>query len=205
MKYPYLEFDPQDFDSLYNTERNENQLIKFLLFGIFVAGKNSKVTAKRLDNLFYFAPTDILKNPAQWLMDMGEERFKWVCKQSGLGCYNQRWKSVVSLNEWLKTNSLQYASLGQILEIKGVGNKTARFFILFSRPYARFAVVDTHILKEINSIYGTDFTLTGSNKQYKMLEMLWLDYIEPDTPPEQNDFYARADFNGWIKHVKVGS
>lgn len=200
MKYPDLEFDPRDFNSLYNTGRTENQLIKLLLFGIFVAGKSSTTTAKGLDNLLYFAPINPFKNPAQNLVDMGEERFKWTCKQAGLGCYSQRWNSIVSLAEWLKIHRLRDASLDQILEIKGVGNKTARFFILFSRPYARFAAVDTHILKQINKIYETNLTLTGGNKHYKMLEQLWIDHVEIQEP-SGDDFYARADFEGWIEYA----
>lgn len=206
MKYPNLGFDPQDFYSLYRTDRSDNDLMKLLLFAIFVAGKSSKTTAKGLDTLLYFAHNDMNKDVIQNIVCLGKERFVYLCKQHGLGCYNQRWDSVCSIDEFLWSHNLKDVSVDQLKEIKGVGNKTARFFLLYSRPFQKFAVIDTHIWKFLRETFPeAPEKPPTSDKEYKKWEKTWVEIVPiklyrkgvVQSPSE----YAQADFNGWKQYV----
>lgn len=59
--------------------------------------------------------------------------------------------------------------------IHGIGPKTSRFFILWTRPDARCAALDTHVLKFLQMHRQTNVTATPSDrKTYARLEALVL-------------------------------
>ena len=201
-KYPHLGFDPQDFDSLYSYHRGNSDCETFLFFAICVAGKNSATTAKGLDKLIAAC------GDPMWLIDDLIGRGKdWTIskmKECGLGCYNQRWESIVSIDKYTDDKRIScLMDINELKKIKGVGNKTARFFKLYSYTYQRLAVIDTHIWKQIQKLVPE---LEGrkpptSNKEYEKWEQFWLDHIETSSPVDGHDYYARADFNGWKEYV----
>src|SRR5690606_28462084 len=73
-----------------------------------------------------------------------------LLEASKLGQYHRLSKcfreSVQTLDGSLKTCSVE-----DLESITGVGPKTARFFVLHSRPNSRIAVIDTHILKYLRT------------------------------------------------------
>jgi thermostable 8-oxoguanine DNA glycosylase len=50
------------------------------------------------------------------------------------------------------TLDLRKAGIGDLLRIPGVGMKTARFFVLHSRPDTQAAVLDTHLRKHLKEL-----------------------------------------------------
>lgn len=70
---------------------------------------------------------------------------------------------------------LRHASACDLEEIHGVGPKTARYFILHTRPKARVAALDTHILRYLRD--RTDMEVpssTPTGKRYTELEEAFL-------------------------------
>jgi len=155
-------------------ERSTDDLQRFLLFSISVAGKNSKTIANQLW-LFeewlvseYDGPTLFHR-----LRQMDNKKLTTVLKWLGFGCYNQRAKAFLSA-AWSGIN-LEHCSISQLEQIHGVGFKTSRFFIMHSRPNAQIAVLDVHILKwlrykGINAPKQTP----GSSRRYVELEQKFL-------------------------------
>ena len=59
--------------------------------------------------------------------------------------------------------------------IHGVGPKTARMFIMHSRPNQRLAAIDTHVLKHLKANgYEVPAATPTSGKQYRELELAFL-------------------------------
>lgn len=60
-------------------------------------------------------------------------------------------------------------------KITGMGMKSARFFLVHSRWDQPYAILDVHVLKWLNQVYGTTHKKTPSHhKDYKLLEGLFL-------------------------------
>ena len=70
--------------------------------------------------------------------------------------------------------NLKNVSVEELESIKGIGSKTARFFVLHSRPKVRHAVLDTHILKWMGSLGVNVPKATPPKKKYKELEEKFL-------------------------------
>jgi len=67
--------------------------------------------------------------------------------------------------------NLRTCTLEDLLKIHGVGNKTARFFLLHTRAGCEYAVLDTHILKWMRN-RGEDVpkSTPTNSKVYRELE-----------------------------------
>jgi thermostable 8-oxoguanine DNA glycosylase len=64
-----------------------------------------------------------------------------------------------------------------ILEcVKDIGMKTARFFVMHSRPNQQVACLDTHILKWLGEQGHEVPTRTPRGQKYLDLEKIFLDY-----------------------------
>lgn len=129
-----------------NFSRTEAELEEFLLFAILVAGKKSIQQSAKLEAFLSSAhhgrtPLDKVR----FMIDMGV--LHAFMEKHRLGQYNR----VGAAFSYLAHHRLDLAtcSVYDLEAIPGVGFKTARFFLLHSRPNARVAAIDTHILKFI--------------------------------------------------------
>jgi thermostable 8-oxoguanine DNA glycosylase len=155
-------------------DRTYQQLEEFLLFAVVVAGKNSKIQAKKLAEFlletgvsdpFAASPFDMIR---VWVQD-GTLRFH--LERVKMGQYNRLAKvfeNLVNANYDLRTVNVHQL---QLL----VGLKTSRFFLMHSRNGFRCATLDTHILKWLNEqgIVAPKSTPTNPRK-YLELEAQYL-------------------------------
>lgn len=89
-------------------------------------------------------------------------------KSAGIGCYSQKAITFMQLAE--SNLNLKSCGVEDLEKIKGIGPKTARCFLIHSRPNQRLAGLDTHILKYLRE-KGIDAPLsTPPAKKYKKLE-----------------------------------
>ena len=67
---------------------------------------------------------------------------------------------------------LRTCSLDDLLNVYGVGNKTARFFLLHTRQGCDYAVLDTHILAWLrdNGVEDAPKNTPTNSKKYQELE-----------------------------------
>ena len=148
-----------------NFDRTYDELIEFLTFCICVAGKNSDVVARKINALtkerdfFYCMYNYPLTEDGLWEMYMYEMLIK-----HRVGQYNRIMRALRAIAQL----DLQNCSLEELLAIKGVGPKTACFFLLHSRPNQDLVVIDTHVLK-FYSDYAKSHTKRPPSK--------WQDYV----------------------------
>jgi hypothetical protein len=128
--------DPNDVT---NTARTQAQLEEFLLFCVVVAGKNADQQSAKLERfLAGRRPFDHIRSSVR--AGRLEERLREV----RLGKYSLLGRSFREL-------SASGADLGactweQLTLFPGIGIKTAKFFVLHSRPGQMHGVLDTHVL-----------------------------------------------------------
>lgn len=179
--------DPSNITNYY---RNRVQLEEFLLFTIIVAGKRATVQAQKLE--------EFLK-PGIWpfsfirclVKDGGLRRHLEHC---GIGQYDRIEKSFTAVaHADINLRTVGWVSLATF---HGIGLKTAKFFLLHSRPGERHAVLDTHVLRELRRLYPrrrVPESTPGKPEEYFRLEKLWLDHLEKKGCTD----YAAADLAVW--------
>lgn len=162
-----------DPTNITNFNRTQEELEKFFLFCVSVAGKTAYIQANKLEQ---FLKPATIKNitPFEYLSYLNENNIlEPMIREAKLGQYKRLtriFKQCISLN-------LEKVSIDELEKIPGIGPKTSRFFILHSRPNQELAVLDTHILSWLNQNIN-DKTIPKSTPQsysrYKTLEKLFL-------------------------------
>ena len=161
-------------DEITNFDRNAYELEEFMIFAVCAAGKNANTTATILNKTFAYCEKEE-RSPLNYL---GMMRYlPEYLKKQGIGCYNNRAKTFRALNYkvWTSVRFLETATVAELENIHGIGPKTARFFIMHSRPNQRVAALDTHILKELKA-NGHDVpkATPPAGKRYNELEQLFI-------------------------------
>lgn len=129
-----------------NYNRTQSELQEFLLFCINVAGKKSSIEAPKLE-VFLQRAKDITKESSPFncikkLIQLG--RLQEIMHWAKLSPYKQRYNSYVDA---VKLGDLQKVTLNRLLQVPGIGLKTARFFLSHSREDFDEPMLDTHILQ----------------------------------------------------------
>jgi len=179
--------DPTDVTKF---DRTEAQLQEFLMFCVAVAGKTAKQISFALE-CFLRYPTYIdtiqvgktLHNPTMSLTPF--EKIKWLDGQGKLVEALQfaklgQYTKLERVFRYLANNRLNLKSctVDQLEEIKGIGPKTSRFFILHTRKTEDIACLDTHVLKYLAKL-GHDVPKAPPNgKNYKRLEKAFIEHAK---------------------------
>jgi hypothetical protein len=174
-----------------NFTRTQAELQSFFLFGLFCAGKNSDYAAKCLASLLANRTGD---TPFQILKELGETGIHNALVVCRIGQYGRLTKAVMDAVDL----DLSTCTLEELMKVHGVGQKTARFFLLHTRPNCQCAVLDTHILKWLrdNQVDAPQNTPT-SVKQYKDLEEKFLFLANANFPFMS---IADVDLTLWMKY-----
>lgn len=171
----------------------------FLIFSVIVAGRNAKMAVEKTWRLLEFTwgeetPFDLIKHY------IDNKTLVQKLKSLKIGQYTRiekALKDIINLN-------VETCTLDDLLACHGVGNKTARFFLLNTRKNAEYAVLDTHVLKWLNSLFGNWMSVPKSTPtsgsryalwEYKAIQAMKKEY------PERT--LAQADFEIWKTFAKV--
>ncbi len=138
-----------------NYNRTQSELEEFILFCINVAGKKSAIEAPKLE-VFIERAKNITKestpfNCIRKLIKLG--RLNEIMHWAKLSPYAQRYNSYVAV---AKIKDLQTVTLNRLLQVPGIGLKTARFFLSHSREDFDEPMLDTHILRFLRDQGYTD-------------------------------------------------
>lgn len=178
-----------------NFKRTEAELEEFILFCVLVAGKNSDVQAKKLDEFLLgnqHRPFDFIRYSIE------KDTLRYVLETNKIGQYNritQCFEQLVNLGK-----SLKDITLGDLLLIKGIGPKTARFFMVHSRKDCNFAILDTHILTWMRKNGCPAPKTTPSGQAYIDFEGIFLDMARKLWP---NKSIAEIDLEIWKQRGKA--
>lgn len=171
-----------------NYNRTQAELEEFLMFAILVAGKTAKTQAIKLDGFIKticamdiaesWTPFDGIEHSIQMekffkdIHNMEEKLLNRQMKMHKLGQYNRLEKAFRGILKF--KGKLDSVTIEELESVDGIGSKTARFFILHSRPDQKIAVLDTHILKFLSE-KGYDVPkATPSKKKYGKIEEYFL-------------------------------
>ena len=165
------------------------QLQEFLLFSVCVAGHNASITASALAGaLSELGWPGQYKTPFQAIAKYQCKRYEDAAEcigpllqKHGLGCYRARARTFRQLacSRYL---DLRTCYPGQLEGVWGIGPKTSRFFIMYTRPEEQdtYAVLDVHVLKWMREQLFVDAPrhTPGSSKVYRNLELIFLEAAE---------------------------
>ena len=129
--------NPKDITD-YN--RTDVELQSFWIFCILVAGKNSDTTAKVVTKLLKDRGD---KTPFEFIKSLGLVKLHEYIKACKTGQYDRVRKALF----FSAKLDLRTCSRDDLMNVYGVGPKTARFFLLHTREYCDDVVLDTHILR----------------------------------------------------------
>lgn len=160
-----------------NYNRTQAELEEFLLFAILVAGKTAKTQAEKLEAFLKSKkhvglPSDT--TPFQYLIYLTNlQDMVTPMKAYKLGQYNRIEKAFRGILQF--QGKLDSVTLDDLESIEGIGPKTARFFLLHSRPNQKVAALDTHILKFLAMMgYKVPKATPSNKKKYRKIELGFL-------------------------------
>jgi thermostable 8-oxoguanine DNA glycosylase len=123
-----------------NFNRTDAELELFWIFCIVVAGKNAEQVAWKVSKMF--ATLLPGETPFSYLRENSHALHNMLVANR-IGQYYRIEKAIMSSLDL----NLRECKLEDLLSIFGVGPKTARFFLVHSRPNAEHVVLDVHVLR----------------------------------------------------------
>lgn len=174
-----------------NFNRSKKELEEFLIFCIMVAGKNAKSISKACDRFLSDTSYTTYEYPFEKIAYMIlKGTLLNNMKTARTGKYTLLEKSF----HYLISNPLDLTacSVDDLEKIPGVGRKTARFFLVHSRPNQKYAVLDTHVVKWLTHIGYEQTKLFPKN--YLDLEKIFIEEAE-----RRNMAVADLDLKIWSK------
>lgn len=190
---------PGTVDDPFYFDADDVGLEEFLILGVFVAGKNAPVQQRKRDEYL----TDLYgmggrRSPFGIMRQLGADGIDALLRLHKVGQY----KRVTAALHFLAVSDfdLRTCSRDDLILTPGVSYKTASFFLLFTRPGAQVACLDTHILKWMG-MHHTDIPDSSpSGKKYLELEERW---IANAKSIGRHDL-AQFDFELWKQYSKHG-
>jgi len=192
LKTKFTMHTPIDPNAVTDFERTTRDLQRFWLFSMFAAGKNSDWASKKVEQLLEGMLDSQI--PFLYLYVMGDVWLWYKLRNIKSGQYKRLERAIT---ESLALD-LRRCTLDDLTAIFGVGPKTARFFLVHSRKGAEHAVLDTHVLRWMNSHGVIVPKTTPGRLTYLRLEKVCLELMAKHYP---KDTVAEADLKIW-KHQR---
>jgi thermostable 8-oxoguanine DNA glycosylase len=150
-----------------NYGRTSSELEELILFCVAVAGKTAGVIAQALDEFLVSHAGTTPFDKIRRLASRG--RLLPAIRNSRLGKHMRLTKAFAEL---ARSNiNLKACSCKDLEAIYGIGPKTARFFILHTRPDQQLAALDTHILRYMRELgYPNMPRSTPTGQRYLQIE-----------------------------------
>lgn len=146
----------------------------FLIHGLFVAGKSARHVKQAMDRFY--------KNPGRTPFDkvrrlIMKGRLRAALRDARVGNYT---KNERGLREMVRGKlDLRRCSVEELERIHGISRKTARYFVLYTRPNARVAALDVHMLKFLKLLgYDVPKNTPSSLKRYEELQTIVLELAD---------------------------
>lgn len=201
-------------ETLIDYKRNLEQLEELIIYLILVAGGNSNRTITSMEKLDAKCETRYplsFDNIRQLCVAghsttgtfVNQTQLANILKECGFRLYNQRANFLLRAYNTVRydISGLRKASVDELEKIPGIGMKSARLFLMATRPNVQLAALDTHIMKFLrdNEYINADEKLITptSKRKYKRFESIFLNHVpKPFSPAEYDlaiwNIYARG-------------
>lgn len=176
-------FDPNDVINKFDSDICYRE--SFLLFSVLVAGKGADIIKEKNNALI----SDILKNKRGSVFSTIKNNFSdnnytpfiELLKKHKTGKYSLLLKFITYINN--NNVNLFNCSIEDLEKIPGIGKKSSRFFMLYTRPDIKdIAVLDVHILKFLNKNGINAPKTTPTGKEYDRLEKEFISLSKKISP-----------------------
>jgi peptidoglycan hydrolase-like protein with peptidoglycan-binding domain len=186
-----------------NYNRNSVELLEFAIFAACVAGKDSDQTAKKVDALWRdkgFRTTLRVQWEFPPETDRQYELYVRLIRQHlvdhKIGQYDRLSRVIYMFNQ--ASEDLKQVLFNDLVNFKGIGPKTAAFFLLHSRQNADMPVIDTHICKYMAD-KGIEMKVTSSLTKYLAnaeIVRFWMNHDFPEMTLAEADLYLWTKYSG---------
>lgn len=205
-----------------NFQATDYELQELILFWILAANKNGRVAAKQLDRLLdytlsainldiclkhappvtpfpkgFYKPFDLIKK-----YNRMTNNDWWLCsfmKQCGIGLNKKKSEGILQLVH--SDIDLRKCSPEELEQIKQIGRKTSRCFIIHSRRNAWYAGLDTHAMKFLrDNGYPNAPKQPSSKKSYDYWQKIMLSFIPKGMTAAEWDL---ANWNKYSLKVQI--
>jgi len=175
-------------------DRTTEELEELLLNAITFAGKNARQQAQKMHILFacseHPSPFSAIR---AWKKN---GRLVRKLKEVRIGKYSLLSRAFTALAH--SSIDLRTCTIEELVQFPGIGHKTARLFILHSRRDQEYAVIDTHLLKEMRLLKLTTLRSTPTHKKYVELERRLIAHLKKEGITD----FAQYDLVTWKKYSK---
>jgi len=147
-----------------------SELEAMAVYSVLVAGKSAEFAEAKTRTLLAGAlegetPFEFIRKAA------GCDMLAWHLKVSRTGSYGRLLKCFPALAKL----DVRTCTVADLEAIHGIGPKTARFFILWTRPNERLAALDRHVLHYLSDLgHDVPKSTPSSRKRYTALEAIFL-------------------------------
>jgi len=179
-----------DPNTVTNYSRTQDELEEFFIFAVFVCGKKSHPTAAGLERLLRRSRA---KSPMRKIRSLLRGGWDEHLSTSGLGQFQRTRRCFTEL--MANNLCLVTSPVAEIENLFGVGQKTARFFALHSRPDQQVAALDRWIRRWLlNKGENVNPDKYPTPRQYLQEEQIFLKWAKKlgKTP-------AELDLELWIQ------
>lgn len=158
--------------SVTNYSRTDAELQEFWLFCLVVAGKRAMTQARLLEAFLTTLRDGAELSPFQAIRAADElGHLLDHLRLSRLGQYTRLDRAMRASLDL----DLRAVTVDDLEAIPGVGPKTARFFLLHTRPDQQIAVLDTHVLRHLRDKgLSTQVGTPPSGAKYDLLESAFI-------------------------------
>lgn len=165
-----------------------------IIYSAIVAGKSARFAENAIKKLFGGCHGTPFANIQNWCVQHILEDKLRLAKT---GNYSKLAKTLSAL-AWSSID-LRTCTPAELEYVHGIGPKTSRFFILWTRPDARYAALDVHILRWLGERgHKVPKSTPQSSKAYAMLEKAFLDEADRlGLSPAELDKRVWMERSGW--------
>lgn len=165
-----------DPEAVTNYSMTDRELEEYILFWVCAAGKNGRTAARCCDKLLNLIGVNEFYSPFTVIRGLPKDAMPAILKDCGIGCFNSKARTMWELAH--SELDLKTCDAADLEEIYGIGMKTSRCFLLHSRKNARYAGLDTHILKFLRAMGHDVPKSTPTGNKYLKLETVFLGYVD---------------------------
>jgi Thermostable 8-oxoguanine DNA glycosylase len=179
-------------------DRTEAELQEYLMFCLAVAGKKASMIAQKLHD--FLSPMEETETPFSYVSRLvAEDRLTGELLRVRMGKYGILGHAYPEIARRFP-GRLATVPVAELETIRGIGPKTARYFVLHSRrDPGQIAVIDTHIMKYLRHL-GHDVPVRLPTKaNYARLEGLMIDAARMSGMP-----MADFDLAVWSHYASGG-
>jgi hypothetical protein len=164
-----------------NFNLTSEELEENILFWVTAAGKNGITSAKLLNILLTrlkWVANDESLSPFALVRSVPDLSILVLAlKTNGIGNYTMKGRAFWELA--YSDLNLRTCTVNDLLKIHGIGPKTARAFLVHTRPNQRYAVIDTHLLKFFRDQgIMVPKSTPSEGRLYRELEAMYLDICD---------------------------